>query len=147
MRTLPPVGWTVRPHPAPPFTVCHNAEQAPHIARPWMRYISGHSLPGDSFPGGVAFDNIGVSAMTSRLTLLALALPLAASPALAQNQPSRAQQAFAQMDKNRDGALSLEEWKAAGRRERGFAMIDADHNGLLTPAELQAAIAKYRGGN
>lgn len=85
--------------------------------------------------------------MTSRLTLLALALPLAASPALAQNQPSRAQQAFAQMDKNRDGALSLEEWKAAGRRERGFAMIDADHNGLLTPAELQAAIAKYRGGN
>ena len=40
-----------------------------------------------------------------------------------------------------DGALSLEEWKAAGRRDRGFAMIDADHDGKVTPDELRAAAA------
>ena len=45
---------------------------------------------------------------------------------------------FAQADTNKDGALSKEEWLAAGRQERGFAFMDADTDGKLTAEELRA---------
>jgi Ca2+-binding EF-hand superfamily protein len=66
----------------------------------------------------------------------------------AQAQPpagtsDRVHQMFVQADTNHDGVLSLDEWKAAGRRERGFKMIDANHDGQVTPEELKAAAAKY----
>ena len=41
---------------------------------------------------------------------------------------------FDMMDTNHDGFVSLDEWKAAGRREDRFAMIDIDHNGRITRA-------------
>lgn len=72
-----------------------------------------------------------------------------AGAASAQTSPSsdKVPAAFAKMDTNHDGVLSLEEWKAAGRRERGFKMIDANSDGKVTIDELQAARAKYgRGG-
>ena len=66
----------------------------------------------------------------------------AATPtASAPDDPVQAM--FDKADANRDGVLTLEEWKAAGRRERGFSMIDADRDGKLTPEELRAAAAKY----
>jgi Ca2+-binding EF-hand superfamily protein len=78
------------------------------------------------------------------LTFAGLALPIAGT-AVAQASPDKAEKAkemFAKTDANQDGAISLEEWTAAGRRERGFQMIDADHDGKVTPDELRAAAAK-----
>ena len=73
--------------------------------------------------------------------LLAAAV-IAQSPiAMAQDASAKAREMFIKADTNQDGALSLEEWKAAGRRDRGFAMIDADHDGKVTPDELRAAAA------
>lgn len=79
---------------------------------------------------------------TIALTLVALAATQGPT-AMAQDASARARDIFAKADTNQDGALSLEEWKAAGRRERGFSMIDADRDGKLTPEELRAAAAKY----
>lgn len=79
----------------------------------------------------------------------AVVATLANGAANAQTAPSpdQVKVKFAEMDANHDGALSLKEWKAAGRRERGFKMIDANDDGKVTIAELQAARAKYgRGG-
>ena len=67
--------------------------------------------------------------------------------AMAQTDPAarieKARAAFAATDTNKDGALSLQEWTAAGRKDRGFKMIDADRDGKLTPAELKAIADKY----
>lgn len=79
---------------------------------------------------------------TIALTLVAFAATQGPT-AMAQDASARARDIFAKADTNQDGALSLEEWKAAGRRERGFSMIDADRDGKLTAEELRAAAAKY----
>lgn len=65
-----------------------------------------------------------------------------ASAASAQDAAAKGQEMFAKADANHDGAISAEEWKAAGRRDRGFQMVDADHDGKITPEELRAAAAK-----
>lgn len=83
--------------------------------------------------------------MKHLITVLGLSLAaLSAVPANAQSaeQAAKAKEMFAKADANGDGAISLEEWKAAGRRERGFAMIDADKDGKVTPEELLAIAAK-----
>jgi len=51
---------------------------------------------------------------------------------------------FDMMDTNHDGFVTLDEWKAAGRREDRFAMIDVDHNGRITREELRAFMEKMR---
>jgi Ca2+-binding EF-hand superfamily protein len=74
--------------------------------------------------------------------LLATGVTSQIPSAMAQDASAKAQEMFAAADTNQDGVLSLEEWKAAGRRDRGFAMIDADKDGKVTPEELRAAAAK-----
>lgn len=66
------------------------------------------------------------------------------APAPAASPTERGAEMFAKADTNGDGVLTLDEWKAAGRRERGFAFIDADHDGKVTPDELKAAAARFR---
>jgi Ca2+-binding EF-hand superfamily protein len=77
------------------------------------------------------------------MTLSLAAIVTAQIPsALAQDASAKAQEMFTKADTNQDGVLSLEEWKAAGRRDRGFSMIDANKDGKVTPDELRAAAAK-----
>lgn len=51
---------------------------------------------------------------------------------------------FEAMDTNRDGFVTLDEWKAAGRREERFNEIDANHTGKITRDDLTAYIMKMR---
>ena len=85
----------------------------------------------------------------------ALALGLAASGAQAQQADPAPDQGgehhhgggrrgFDAMDTNHDGFITLDEWKAAGRREERFAEIDADHDGKITREELRAFMEKMR---
>jgi Ca2+-binding EF-hand superfamily protein len=76
---------------------------------------------------------IGVSAIAAGI----------ATAAPAQMSPEAGKQMFDKVDTNHDGVLTLDEWKAAGRRERGFNMIDTDHDGKVTPDELRAAAARF----
>jgi hypothetical protein len=54
------------------------------------------------------------------------------------------QRGFEAMDANHDGFITLDEWKAAGRREERFAQIDADHDGKITREELRAFMETMR---
>ncbi|WP_343698968.1 EF-hand domain-containing protein [Caulobacter sp.] len=83
--------------------------------------------------------------MTRRMIVAALVGVglLAAMSAAAQPSPEQAKAMFAQIDTNKDGALSAAEWKAAGRRDRGFEMADTNKDGKITPEELRALAAKY----
>ena len=49
-----------------------------------------------------------------------------------------------QWDKNGDGAVSKEEWTAAGRPAERFDVVDANKDGKVTAAELEAAMAAMR---
>ena len=78
--------------------------------------------------------------LTTALSLAAAVI--AQSPtAMAQDASAKAREMFIKADTNQDGALSLEEWKAAGRRDRGFAMIDADKDGKVTATEAEAGVS------
>jgi hypothetical protein len=50
-------------------------------------------------------------------------------------------------DSNNDGAVSKDEWIAAGRPAERFDRVDADHDGKVTAAELGAAMARMRQHN
>jgi hypothetical protein len=85
------------------------------------------------------------------------ALILLAAPAVALAQPpggaggaprgpqtpQQIEAGFKQMDTNKDGSISKEEWTAAGRREQGFARIDANGDGKITLDEMKAAAARF----
>ena len=47
-------------------------------------------------------------------------------------------------DKNGDGAVSKDEWTAAGRPAERFDAVDANKDGKITAAELEAALAAMR---
>ena len=51
-------------------------------------------------------------------------------------------------DKDGDGAVSKDEWVAAGRPAERFDAVDANKDGKVTAAELEAAMAamRQRGG-
>jgi len=57
---------------------------------------------------------------------------------------ARVAQAFKKMDANGDGAITLDEWTNAGRKEAGFRRIDTNGDGRITLQELQAALAQAR---
>ena len=48
------------------------------------------------------------------------------------------------MDKDADGAISKEEWAAAGRPAERFDTVDANKDGKISVAELEAVIAAMR---
>jgi Ca2+-binding EF-hand superfamily protein len=84
-------------------------------------------------------------------TIAALAGALAISGVLAQTAEARepgmprAERTFERLDKNKDGALALEELEA--KSVRRFMRLDADKNDQVTRAELESwlnAIAKRR---
>ena len=50
-------------------------------------------------------------------------------------------------DKNGDGAVTKDEWAAAGRPAERFDIVDADKDGKITAAELEAAMAAMRRQN
>ncbi len=45
---------------------------------------------------------------------------------------------FDAMDADHDGFVTLDEWKAAGRREERFYQIDTAHTGKITREQLRA---------
>lgn len=51
---------------------------------------------------------------------------------------------FHKLDKNGDGRLSLDEFKAVGKnpahREKRFRRLDANHDGFLSPEEFAAGV-------
>lgn len=77
--------------------------------------------------------------------LLALGLALAPSIASAKATPEQiTKMIFAKYDTNKDGVLTLDEWKAAGRKQQGFDLADADHDGKVTPAEATALLTQMQ---
>ena len=51
---------------------------------------------------------------------------------------------FDAMDTNHDGFITLDEWKAAGRREDRFNAIDVNHTGKISRDDLRAYMQKMR---
>ncbi len=83
-------------------------------------------------------------------SILTLSLLAVAVPALAQQKPEgqepgaakKSRRArFQEMDTNKDGKVSREEWK---RRPRAFDRLDANYDGYITRQEMQAARKKAR---
>jgi len=94
-----------------------------------------------------------MKALIPALALLALpALALAQPPAggggppRAPQTPEQVEASFKQMDANKDGSISKDEWTAAGRREQGFARFDANTDGKITLDEMKTAAASFAAG-
>ncbi len=77
----------------------------------------------------------------------AAALAIAAAGAAQAQMPAPAD-IIKGWDKDGDGAVSKEEWVAAGRPAERFDAVDANKDGKVTAAELEAAMAamRQRGG-
>lgn len=84
-----------------------------------------------------------------KIGVLALGL-IGFSQVNAQNKKPNPQKMFENIDANKDGSITLEEFKAKKRKhemkpeqlEKQFARIDADKNGSVTLEELKASLAK-----
>jgi hypothetical protein len=76
--------------------------------------------------------------------LVAIGLAAVAAPTFAQ-MPAPAD-IVKNWDKDGDGAVSKEEWVAAGRPEARFAIVDANKDGKVTAEELEAAMKAMRQG-
>lgn len=83
-----------------------------------------------------------------RIALLAAGALLAFAGAAQAQMPAPADIVKA-WDKDGDGAVSKDEWVAAGRPAERFDLVDADKDGKVTTAELEAAfkaMQQQRGG-
>jgi Ca2+-binding EF-hand superfamily protein len=62
--------------------------------------------------------------------------------------PAMASKRFQKLDKDGDGRISLDEFKAMGKdpakREKRFRKLDANHDGYLTPDEFAAGMPRQR---
>jgi Ca2+-binding EF-hand superfamily protein len=79
------------------------------------------------------------------LAASAAALLASAGAAAAQQQQMPAPaDIIKQWDKDGDGAVSKDEWIAAGRPAERFDLVDANKDGKITVEELAAAMAAMR---
>ena len=69
---------------------------------------------------------------------------LLAGASVAQAQMPAPADIVKQWDKNGDGAVSKDEWVAAGRPAERFDIVDANKDGKVTAEELAAAMAAMR---
>lgn len=91
---------------------------------------------------------------TLKTGVLALGLFTFAMGNAQDRQKPDPEKMFTALDTNKDGSISLEEFKARKRKqevsdadlEKRFAKVDADANGLVTLEEFKTAMAN-RGGN
>lgn len=79
-----------------------------------------------------------------RLLVSALALASFAAPLAAQARIPPPETIFKAWDKNKDGALTLGEWTAAGRKPEGFRLTDTNNDGKVSLDELTAGIARMK---
>ena len=77
-----------------------------------------------------------------RTFVIAAALAAMAAPAFAQ-LPAPAD-IVKQWDRDGDGAVTKEEWTAAGRPAERFDAVDTNKDGKISVAELEAAFAQMR---
>ena len=81
--------------------------------------------------------------MRTIIIAAAAAVGIAAAGAASAQMPSPADM-VKNWDKNGDGAVSKDEWIAAGRPGERFDAVDANHDGKVTAEELAAAMAAMR---
>jgi hypothetical protein len=83
-----------------------------------------------------------------KIIFAATAVALLAGAGAAYAQMPAPADLVKQWDKDGDGAISKEEWTAAGRPAERFDAVDANKDGKVSAAELEAAMAamKARGG-
>ena len=74
------------------------------------------------------------------LILAASAAALLVSAGAASAQMPAPADLIKQWDKDGDGAISKDEWTAAGRPAERFDMVDANKDGKITADELTAAM-------
>ena len=74
------------------------------------------------------------------LILAASAAALLASAGAASAQMPAPTDIIKAWDKDGDGAVSKDEWVAAGRPAERFDIVDANHDGKITVDELTAAM-------
>lgn len=77
-----------------------------------------------------------------KILIAAAALSALGGPALAQ-MPAPAD-IVKNWDKDGDGAVSKEEWIAAGRPAERFDLVDANKDGKVTAEELETAMKAMR---
>ena len=82
---------------------------------------------------------------TDRNGQLSLAEFRAAAPAVRQAPANVTAAALQRFDGNKDGKISVEEYRAP--MLAGFDRIDANKDGTITPAERSKAVAARTGGN
>jgi Ca2+-binding EF-hand superfamily protein len=81
--------------------------------------------------------------MRKIVSAAAAAALLAAAGAASAQMPAPADIIKA-MDKDADGAISKDEWAAAGRPADRFDLVDTSKDGKISAAELDAAFAAMR---
>jgi hypothetical protein len=70
----------------------------------------------------------------------------AGGPPRGPQTPEQIEAQFKQMDTNKDGVVTKDEWLAAGRREQGFARFDQKGDGKVTLDEMKAVAAQFAAG-
>jgi hypothetical protein len=78
-----------------------------------------------------------------KILIVAASLAAMSAPAFAQAPPAPADIVKA-WDKDGDGAVSKEEWVAAGRPAERFDVVDANKDGKVSAEELDAAMKAMR---